>query len=155
SKSFITSGERLYNPRFNKDGSKIIAVNFDKDNNWALQELDLEGRPLRTLKKDGHKFLEATYLNDNEVIALVTKEFGRKSIAKVNINTGNLETLVPLTWNNIYWLQTDYKNSVLFEAQYQGKVEVFKLNTSTKALTKCTTSRIAAYAPNFAGSEIT
>lgn len=154
SKSFITSGERLYNPRFNKDGSKIIAISFDDKNDWVLKELNLKGETLRTIKRAGYEFLEAVYLSNNEAAAIITQESGRKAIAKVNLNTGNIQTIVPLTWNNLYWVKSDFRKSIVFEAQHQGKVEVFKLNMISNKLEKCTSSRIAAFTPEFAGSEI-
>ncbi len=154
-KSYITSGLRLYNPHFNKDGSKILATQFDDDNTWILNEFDTAGNSLRIIKNKNYRFLEGVPLNNKEAIAIATQKGGGKTIVKVNMATAQVTTLVPLSFNNFYWLQSNFKDSVLFEGQYQGAIEVFKLNVKTNTLYKCTDSRIAAFAPSFSGSDIT
>lgn len=149
---YITSGERLYNPHFNKDGSKITAINFDKNGKWIIQELNLEGAKLRSITNSKYDFLEAINLNNNEVIAIATRDGKGKTIVKANYSNNRVLELVPPTYNNLYALNYDGNNSVLFEAQYKGKIEVFKLNTTSKSLEKCTDSNIASYSPTFSNS---
>ncbi|WP_412462968.1 hypothetical protein [Halobacteriovorax sp. RT-2-6] len=153
-KKYITSGMRLYNPHFNEDGTRIIAINFNDKNEWIVQELELNGKLLRTIKSNEYKFLEAVSINEDEVIALVTKASGGKGLVRANLRNNNITNLIPVSFNNLYWLQSDYKDNILFEAQYNGSVEVFKFNINAKELQKCTTSRIAAYSPTFSNDEI-
>ncbi|MFG1484795.1 hypothetical protein ABMA77_01935 [Halobacteriovorax sp. RZ-1] len=154
SKKYITSGQRLYNPHFNKAGDKITAINFDSKNKWLVQEIDLAGNMLRHIKNEKYKFLEAVAINSNEVIALVTVDTGGKGIVKANFETQQVTPLIPISFNNLYWLQSDFKNNILFEGQYNGAVEVFKFNFDTNSLAKCTTSKIATYAPTMTNGEI-
>lgn len=154
SQEYITSGERLYNPHFNNDGSKIIATKFNKNGKWIIQELDLEGNKLRTIKNSKYDFLEAVTINNNEVIAIATTGGKGKTIVRTNFNNNRVSELIPSTYNNLYALNSNTNGSILFEAQYKGKIEIFKLDTSSKELAKCTTSNIASYAPTFSGNQI-
>ncbi|MGI4993874.1 hypothetical protein ACRXCV_14640 [Halobacteriovorax sp. GFR7] len=154
SKKYITSGERLYNPHFNLDGSKITAINFDKNGKWIIQELDLEGKKLRSIESNKYDYLEAISLNNNDVVAIVTGQGKGKAIVKTSFNNKSVKELIPLTYNNLYALNYDGKDSILFEAQYKGKIEIFKLNVKSSLLEKCTTSKIASYSPSFSQGQL-
>lgn len=152
-KEQITHGKRLYSPRLNKDGRRILAVDFTQDQQWDIAEFDLEGKELRKLHVKDHRVSEVFPLNDREVIAIVADLSGHKSIQRLSLDGSNSKTLLPASRNNIYALSVDQNENVFFEAQSQGHVEIFKLDQAG-ALAQCTQAKIAAASPSSDGTHI-
>ena len=149
SSRYITSKERLYNPRFAQNGKTILAADFNQKNEWQIQEFDLSGKRLRTLKLTGLSLSEAAALDKDRVIAIAIDSTGHKSLIMAQFGSDQFATVLPASRNNIFGLQTNENNEVLFEAQYKGATEVFRLNTKDLALSQCTVSKISSYAPTF------
>lgn len=143
----LTLGERLFNPRFNPHSSRILAATFNEKMEWNLVEFDLEGKEKRTLHLPGYYLLEAMPLDQDHVVAIVSNQTGHKSIELIHLNKGIMSTLLPASRNNIHNLYVDEKENILFEAQYKGKIEIFKFDEKN-SLSRCTETKIAAYTPS-------
>lgn len=147
-KTRLTSGQRFYNPRFNKDASKIIAVHFRDDHKWSLAEINLEGKITREFLIPNFKFSEAAYISDNEVVAITNDLRGYKSIQKINLDSKQTQVILEPSRNNIYSLNVDNKNNLYFEAQFKGYVNIFNFDlNNSNILKQCTYEKIAAYSP--------
>jgi hypothetical protein len=149
---YITSGERLYNPHFSQDGQKIIATEFTAKQEWQIQEFDLTGKRTRTLKLPGLRLAEAAGLDKDRVIAIAIDPSGNKSLIAAQFDSDKYATVLAPSRNNIFGLQANDNDEVLFEAQYKGATEVIKVNTNKLSFAQCTTSKISAYAPTFDGT---
>ncbi len=149
----LVDGERLYAPRLNSDGTRFVAVHFTDDQEWVLNEYDLQGVPKRRVKMTHHNFAEAAYLTSDQVVAILSDERGLKQIALVSLIDSKARTILAPSRNNIHALSTDPKGNILFEAQYKGKVEIFKVDPSG-TLSKCTDTSIAALSPSSTGKDI-
>lgn len=152
-KNQITHGKRLYSPRLNKDGRRILAVDFTQDQQWDIAEFDLKGKELRKLHVKDHRVSEVFPLNDNEVIAIVADLAGHKSIQRLALDGSSSKNLLPASRNNIYALSVDPNENIFFEAQSQGHVEIFKLDQAG-ALAQCTQTKIAAASPSSDGTHV-
>lgn len=146
----LVSNKRLYNPSFNKQGNKIFAVEFDKKHNWKLVEFDLDGKELRRLKIKGHRIVEVQYIDDSEIVVLVLNKVGEKSIQLINLHSNKSRTLLPYSRNSIAGLNVDKKSNIFFEAQQNGKINIFKINHN-KNISKCSNEKIGAYFPSSDG----
>lgn len=150
-KTQITHEGRFYNPHLNQTGSKLLAIEFTKDQAWQITELQIDGKRVRSAKLPDHKVIEAHYLTDNEAVALVLDKTGKKSLMKIDLKSNSATTLIAPSKNLLFALNVDQAQNIFFEAQYRGKNEIFKLN---RDLQKCTNSKIAAFAPSSDGQNL-
>lgn len=152
-KKQLTTGKRLYSPRLDKDARRILAVDFTDDHAWNIAEFDLQGKELRKLHIKDHRVSEVFPLNDTEAVAIVADLSGHKSIQRLALDGSSAKTLLPASRNNIYALSVDVNENILFEAQSQGHVEIFKLDPAG-ALAQCTQAKITAASPSSDGTYV-
>lgn len=152
-KEQLTQGRRLYSPRLNKSGTRIVAVDFTAAQDWDVAEFDLQGRELRKLHVKDRRVSEVFPVNDNEVIAILADLTGHKSIERLQLDGQSQQALLPASRNNIYALNVDQNQNVFFEAQYKGHVEIFKLDQQG-AVAKCTQAKLAASSPSSDGTHV-
>lgn len=152
----ITDQKRYYFPKLNKAANQIIAVEFTEKQEWNIVILNLEGEVIKNLRIDNYNVTQADFSNNNEeVVAIISDKNGFKSIAKINLNTKKIETLLPPSRNNIYSLNVDIKNNILFEAQVDGYIQIIKLNlASIGNFQKCSDAKIASYSPFSDGEKL-
>ncbi|MFV8250870.1 hypothetical protein [Bdellovibrio bacteriovorus] len=153
SKSYITSGRRLYNPKFSASGKSILAAEFNDKMAWDIQEIGFDGKNLRTLSLKDLDLMEAASLNGDEIIAVASNNTGHKALIQARFGSDQYKVLLPFSRNNIFWLQTNSNQEILFEAQYKGANEIFHGNTLGE-FRQCTQSKISAYAPTFDGTSL-
>ncbi|MFP5459259.1 MAG: TolB family protein, partial [Bacteriovoracia bacterium] len=151
-KTQITDGERFYNPRLNAEGTKLLAVEFTKEQHWQVVELSPAGKRLRQVKLSDKKIVEATYLDDNRAWALVLDPTGARALVVLDLATQDTREVLRSTKNLLYNLSGS-RTHVVFEAQYQGKNEIFRLSEAGE-LQQCTHSRIGAFAPSSDGTTL-
>ena len=153
SRTRLTSGERLYNPALNQDGTKFLATEFTKDQRWQIAEFDLEGKRLRSLEIAKSKVAEARYLDDSTAIVLLNSLTGAKSLVTVDLASGAMkQTLLAPTRNLLHALFVDKDQNIVFEAQYKGANEIFALKGSN--FFQCTKSAISSFTPSSDGETI-
>ncbi|MGJ4748766.1 hypothetical protein ACQV5M_20565, partial [Leptospira sp. SA-E8] len=152
SREYITSGLRVYNPHFGADGKTILAAEYLQDQTWQIQEFDLSGKRLRSLKLAGLNLVEATSVDRDGVIAFALDKSGYRSLIAARWGSDSFTTVLPGSRNNMFSLRGDGRREILFEAEYKGAVEIMKLNVDSRELMQCTQSRIAAYSPSFAST---
>jgi hypothetical protein len=150
----ITNKKRLFHPQFSNNGKKILAIEYNEDDEVGLTILDLKGEILseHSLKIHGLQFSEATWLSNNTIAAIVINEKGEKYFATYDLDSDDLNQLTSPTRNNIYNLTTA-KGYLYFEADYKGKVQIFQLGSIRKKLSKCTNEFIGAYSPFVSNSK--
>ena len=143
----ITNKERIYNPRFNLAGNKIVAVQFDANQAWSISEFDLTGQRLNHFTLPEGKVAEVYYLDDETLVVLVNNKTGNKFIGTVDLKSQKLtKILIPASRNLINSIFVDKNKSVFFEAQYKGANEIFKLSAD-QTLSQCTKSKLGSYSP--------
>lgn len=152
-KQRLTSERALYNPRINKSGTQIIAIEFTKDQAWSIVEFDLSGNLIsRTPHKDG-KFVEVQYLDDKKAIALSLDKKGYRSIVEVDLTSQSIsKTLLESSRNMITAIQVAPDHSVILEAQYKGRSEIIRITNDS--VFQCTNSQVGAHTPSSDGVNV-
>lgn len=149
-KQQVTDGERIYNPSFNKSGSKIITTRFKVDQTWHITEFDLNGKILQSFALPDSKVAEVRYLDDSNAVVILGGRTGLKSLVVVDLETQKvMKEILPPSRNMLHSLFVDAKGQLLFEGQYQGHTEVFKYDG--QSFTRCTSTKLGAYTPSSDG----
>jgi hypothetical protein len=152
----ITHGERYYNPSLHDSGQKIIATLFDKNNKWKVVELSKKGKQLRSIHFGDYIIAEAHYLDDKYIVAIAIDKVGRKAIVRFDFEVLSGEKndiLLPFSRNTIFNLSISKNKEILFEAQKNGVIDIFKLS-SEGVLSQCTQASILASTPSQSGNQI-
>ena len=150
----ISQNKRYYQPQISPDGKSILTIDYDQSNQWHLTVVDLNGKVLQEMTLARKVIDEAVWQDQHTVISIMEDEEGYKSIVRIKLggtggektNNNEYKTLLGRTRNNLYSLNFD-NNSVYFEADYKGGVQIFKLALSTGQLFQCTHEPIAAHQP--------
>ncbi|MFS4459097.1 hypothetical protein [Bdellovibrio sp. HCB2-146] len=149
----VTSGRRIYNPSMNESESKIIAVEFKKDQSWGIIEFDLQGNEIQSFALPEGKFSEARYLDDSRAVAIFQNKLGDRSLVEVDLKAKSItKTLIPHSRNMLTSLVVDPNKNILFEAQYRGYNEIFMI--AQNQISRCSESKIGAYTPNSDGTNL-
>ncbi|WII70680.1 hypothetical protein QJS83_09435 [Bdellovibrio sp. 22V] len=147
----ITSGQRLYNPSFNGAENKIIAVEFTPGQSWHIAEFDLNGKKLQSFPLAEGKALEARYTDEDHAAVLLNSRTGERSIVSVDLKQRKIvKQMVPPSRNLLTALYVDKNHNLLFEAQYKGSNEIFKLDS--QGLARCTFTKLGAFTPSSDGT---
>lgn len=142
----ITANKRYYHPQFDLKGTKILALEYNNQNQWSINILNLAGNILTIIPSTPEsKIIEAVWRNETEIIALTLNSKGMKSFSLINIATKKIRNLTPPTRNNIYSLH--FKDLLYFEADNLGVVNIFSFDLEQKQFAKCTQESIAASSP--------
>ncbi|MBO9667509.1 MAG: hypothetical protein J7501_11940, partial [Bdellovibrio sp.] len=152
-KSKITDDLRIYYPSLNDSETKIIATDFKDDQTWNLVEFDLQGNLLETFSLPEGKVAEAQYLDNDSAAVILNSKTGYRSLVIVDLKTKKvIKTLLSPSRNVITSLFVDKNKNLLFEAQYKGGNDIFKVNGN--GLARCTTSKLGAFTPSSDGQNV-
>jgi hypothetical protein len=152
----ITNGKRIYNPSFHKSGQKIIATLFDENNVWNVVELSLKGEQLRSINFGDYIMAEAHYQDDQNIVAIAIDKTGRKAIMRFSFDVMSgqkNEILLPFSRNTIFNLSVTENKDILFEAQNNGVLDIFKFSTAG-VISQCSNASILASTPSQSGDNI-
>jgi hypothetical protein len=152
-KNKITQKAIIYHPRLNHNADKIIATEFTANQQWVLQEFNLQGDRLRKVVLPNMQMAEAAYLNEDTVVAIMSDRIGQKMIALLDLNTQKSQIILPSSRNNIFALNTDQLGNIFFEAQFLSTSNIFRLDKNLK-ISQCSFEKIAAYTPHSDGIKL-
>lgn len=154
SKTKLTNGLRLYNPSLSFKADRILATQFDDNLSWGIALFDTKGKMLKSFTIKDHKVAEAKFLDDKTAVAVITSANGERSIVKIDLDTQTVSaTLLPATRNLIFNIQPDANQNFVFEAQYKGGNDIFRMSATTE-LSRCTNSKLGAYTPSTNGTDV-
>lgn len=149
----ITKDRRFYHPQFNKVGSRIVAVEYTKKNQWQAVVMDLAGKIEHTIPSTPRfKIVEAVFKTDSKLLAITLDELGYKEISEIDLLTKEITPLSPQTRNNIFALS--YDDQLYFEADDMGAVNIFSYDFTKEEYSKCTEEYIAGYSARFHKKEL-
>ncbi len=142
----LTHNCRYFSPQMNKSGSKIVAVEAGKSNNFSLVILDgFSGRLIQKFQSPENSYLVMPCWMDNEKeIAVIVLSKKGKGIAKLNIDTGDWIELLAPSFHDISQLDV-WKNILLFSADYSGIQNAYALDLKTNKVWQVTSSRFGAF----------
>ena len=149
----ITSDARIYNPSLNPSETKILATSFNPDQSWTLVEYDLQGNLLESIALADSKVAEARYLDDQSAAVLLNSKTGHKSIVIVDLPSKKVsKVIVAPSRNLLNSLYVDKDKNLLFEAQYKGSTEIFRING--QGVARCTNTKLGAFTPSSDGTNL-
>lgn len=143
----LSGKQRYYHPQFSPDGIKFVATHIDDKDNFSLHifERNKFKRKITSTQKY-HRFAEAVWRNNDELIILALDEKGKKYLAHYFLSTNEIVNLTMPTRNNIYSLHF-YQDQVLFEADYLGTTNIFSYSLAKNTVSQCTKDPIGAFQP--------
>lgn len=145
-KKHLLKNQRVYHPKLSPSSNKILVTKLGDMNNWTLSIIDLDGNELQNIAFRDQIISEAVWRNDNEVIAIVQQVDGQKRLMEIDLVSQKTKILSAPTRNNIFSLNIA-NESLYFEADYKGKVQILSLNLQNNNIAVCSDEPIAAYNP--------
>ena len=142
----ITKNKKYIHPKFSPLGNMISAVNHNDKGIFSLHILNLKGEILHKLHLKDESLSEAIWIDDENLAIIIINSNGEKRIARYNIQTAELQEVLPSSRNNIYSLFY-HKNQVYFEADYKGAVNIFKVGIKDLTVSQCSFEFIKASHP--------
>lgn len=145
----LTKNGRFYHPQISPDGKKVMAVEFPLDNNWRLTIMDTTGKVIQHLQIPERIIDEAVWIDDQKLVAIVEDDEGYKSLVELTLNASdsallNHRVLLGRSRNNFFAL-APAPQSVYFEADYKGAVQIFRLDLENRQLAQCSFEAIGAH----------
>lgn len=145
----LTHNKRLFHPQFSRSGKKILAIEYNDEEEVSLNIYDLKGELISEHSLSVHKlqFAQATWISNSEIVAIVIDNEGKKFFASYDLMSDDLEQLTPSTRNNIY--NISYNNGfIYYEADYKGKVNIFRYHIKDNRNSQCSDEFIGAFSPS-------
>lgn len=144
----LTFRSRYFSPDINKNATEIIAVRVNPDGTNNLERIDANnGALIKKIPNPGNYFFTQTkYINSNAAITVARETGGKMALAKVDLNTGEIEAITAFTFNSIGYpfIKGD---TVFFNAMNGYSDKVFAVNMLTKKMYAVFSADNAVYYP--------
>ncbi len=141
----ITFKQKYFSPSFNKEATKIIAIEHFENKN-ALVILNAKtGDIIQKIKVDGF-LTRPKFINDDEFIGIKRKNH---KISIVKINTKGVETKITQPTSHVIDDICIENNTIYCSASFNGIDNIYKIDLAKNASFKqVTNTAIGAYQPN-------
>jgi len=143
----IRHGLRLFAPALDPEARRIAAVHLDSLDNSAIFIMDVESRKIIRKITFPEEFFPLTpaWAGQEYILTVLVSEDG-KTIAKVNVRSGEYTVLLP--WDYADIAQLTYSDPyIFFTASWSGIQNIYALNTMNNAVFKVSNSRFGAQDP--------
>ncbi len=152
----LTHRSRYHAPSFSPDGKMIATMETTTSNKFNLTLLDAEtGLVIKKFDNPGNQqYLQPHFTCDGKNILLVLAAPGYKSIVKVNIETGNITTILKPVAENIS-APVDYKNYILYNSTLSGIDNIYAVDTITGNIFGVTNRKFGAFNPCISPNQTT
>ncbi|UYZ62697.1 hypothetical protein [Hymenobacter weizhouensis] len=130
------------------DGRRLLAVSTDSAYQHRLHLLDAAtGAELRTYPNPQNQpYLHPRFAADGRTAAVVRLEPAGKSLALLDVETGQLRTVLPAANDNLSHPQP-WQEWVLFNSPRSGLDQVYAVHTATGEVRQVTERPVGAYHP--------
>lgn len=126
----ITHKARYFSPALNEDASRIIAVRLNDSGTTTLNVLSADGKLLMEIKPAANYFYTyPKFLNDDAVVAAARNDRGEMGIVKIDLSTGDHNTLLPFSKRVIGFIDV-YQNKISFTASMEDADQTFVIDGS-------------------------
>ncbi len=144
----LTTKSYYFSPDLNDDGTEILAVSVLNSVTANLVKLNCgTGKLLATIpNKNNYFFTQTKFLNDREAVSAVRDLEGKMALVKINLTTGESETLTPFTYNVIGY--PVIKNQIIYyNAMDNSSDKIFAFDFKSKANIPVTFNANGVYYP--------
>ena len=99
----LTFKGKYFSPDINATGSEILAVNVQLNGSNFLHRISAFTGKLTTEipNPNNYFFTQTKYLDENSAVSAVRNPEGKMALVKVNLNSGETETIIPFSFNVI------------------------------------------------------
>jgi hypothetical protein len=144
----LTHRSRYHAPCFSPDGKIIATMETTTSNHFNLVLLDAAtGHVIKKFDNPGNnQYLQSHFTQDGKSILLVWAAPGKKSIVKVDIETGHFTTILKPVAENIS-APVDYKKYILYNSTLSGIDNIYAIDTSNNNIYRVTNRKFGAFNP--------
>ncbi len=144
----ITRKSRLLAPSFSVDGSQIVAVQFDQNNNCNLVIFDMvTGNELKVIPNATNQYyLQPRFSPDGKKIVVIASNRTGKTIETIEIESDKRQELLPRTFDNLtnpVWAG----EAILFNSPVSGIDNIYAIDLNSKEQFQVTSRKFGAYNP--------
>ena len=146
----LTRKSRYFAPSLSHNGKKIATVFVSHESGYAIHILNASsGNILKEISTEDNLFFMTPHWSEDDryLVAVVLGERG-KSIIRVDVETGDLEYLIPFSFKEIKW-PVMHGQWVVYTATYEGKDNLYALNINTHQTFRVLDARFGAVYPRF------
>lgn len=143
----ITERKFLFSPVFNRDGTKIAAVEIPDGSKYYLSVLNPSGEEIITVQHPDNDFIITPVWGENTdgIYAIMLGKNGKR-IDKIDLVTGSFLTLY--SSGNFQISQLEYNNEKLFfRGTFSGVDNIYELNLRNNNVNKVTSVPYGAFDP--------
>lgn len=144
-KKQLTRKSRYFAPSLSSDQDKIVAVHVSNQSKYELHILDAKnGEILKTISTDENLFFATPHWSDDDqyIMAIVLGKQG-KSLVKIDVESSEMEYMLPFSFKEIKW-PVMHGKWIVYTGTYEGKDNLYAIDTETKAIFKVFESRFGA-----------
>jgi hypothetical protein len=141
----LTERTRYYAPSVTRDGKYLAAVEVTRENKYYLVILDSRDGSLinKISTPDNLLFIHPRWSEDGKSIVSIVFGKSGNSLAVTNPETGKTEVLLPYSSMEMK-RPSIYRNYILYTASYNGKDNIYALDTDTRNVFEVTSARFGA-----------
>jgi len=142
----LTHHTRYTTVAISPDNSKLLVVDNTERYKTQLLVLDaLTGKVLKTLPNPANEFYQhPRWYEDSRTILVIVLKDGRKTLRRLDTESGNQLDLLPWTNENISHPQP-WANYVFYNSPRSGIDNIYAVNSTSKAVFQVTSRPLAAY----------
>ena len=137
---------RYFSPDISADGKRVVANKVALDGSSSLVVLNVEnGALIKEINNNGVAYFSTPkILDSNTVISVLRNKDATTQIAKININTGDIENITQPS-NTVIGTIDVKKDKVYFTAATQLKDELYYYDLKTQQMFKTLTAGVGSY----------
>ena len=144
----ITRKSRYSGAALSPDGSKVITVESDENDQVRLVALDFNtGKPLKVFDNKSNAFYSmARWSDKGDAIVALRQQNNLRAVVRISYPDGKIETLLPASDVNVGHpvLSGDY---LLYNAPHEGVDNIFAVHLPDQKKYQVTMARYGAYNP--------
>ena len=147
---------RYYSPTLSPDGATIAVIDVPTEGVCSIVLLDLTGKVTDRLPNPNGAFLQTpSWSGDGKSLLVIVNDGKGKSIARIEIATGQYATILPPAYDDIS-CPVDGGKHAFFTAYYNGITNVYAVDYRTGEVMQATSARFGAFdpQPNAAGDKL-
>lgn len=146
----LTFRTRYFAPAISHDGKRVATVFVSEQSEYALYILDAgSGQVVRKIRTEDNLFFMTPHWSDDDryIVAVVLGDKG-KSIVKIDVQSGDIKYMLPFSFKEIKW-PVMYGPWIVYTGAYEGKDNLYAVNSSTLQTFKVLETRFGAVNASF------
>jgi len=144
----LGSKTKYFSPDINESGTEILAVNVNPNGSNYLHRINaITGELIKEIPNtENYFYTQSKYFDSSTAISSVRNSEGEMSLIKVNLTSGEKETIIPFSFNVIGYpfLRGD---TIYFSAMHKNVDKIFAVGLTDKKIFQLTNNINGVYHP--------